>query len=429
MKKVLFLPELLVVSALLAGCTSGDERKNISAGIQTEDVGETQNSTSGEGTNLESAAEQQLQNVAGCGPDAEAREIPPEEFFELLEEQYESRFDSPYSYTSSAGEVARVGAFNFQLNENTTELMSSVTPEPFDTVRYADWEIRWEQFVTLQSSLCDHRAGEVTLQTVRLALDSIFEEKEETLWPGHATNWSSFPYIETGSEVIPANAPKGLAHYTQYITGGGVIIVAGDEVDPEALLAARDSVEYTTSARPEFRQLLKDYHVRISLFMDSSSTLPEFPGTDEPGGFAMGMNDAAMTANAEWICYPGNDVPGGNPVIHELAHTLEHIVFDHENETDFFSQIVPLALAAIEEGYYGDFEQNLEEGTEQDTSQLVGEYWAQVVEGYIMDGGPDFKDSHYSREWIKTNDPGVFELLTAYFPTEEWDYAGTYCRD
>ena len=429
MKKVLSFPALLVISVLLAGCAAGNEEKETSAGIQTEDVGDSQNSNSGEGANLESTDEQQLQGVADCGPDAEAREIPPEEFFGLLEEQYESRFESPYSYTSSAGEVARIGPFNYWLAENTTEFMSSVAPEPFDTVSYAGWEIRWEQFVTLQGSLCDYREGKANLRTVRLALDSIFEENEETRWPGHAANWPTFPYIETGPEVIPANAPKGLEHYTQYIAGGGVIIVAGDEVDPEALLAARDSVEYMTSARPEFRQLLEDYHVRISLFMDSTSTLPDFAGTDEPGGFAMGMNDAAMTANAEWICYAGNGDPGGNPVIHELAHTLEHIVFDHTNDTDFFSQITPLALAAIEEGYYGHFEQTLEEGTEQDTSHLVGEYWAQVVEGYIMDGGPDFKYSHYSRDWIKKNDPGVFELLTDYFPTEEWDYVGTYCRD
>ena len=58
----------------------------------------------------------------------------------------------------------------------------------------------------------------------------------------------------------------------------------------------------------------------------------------------------------------------------------------------------------------------------------MGEYWAQVVEGYIMDGGPRFKDSHYSRDWIETNDPEVFDLLTEYFPTEEWDYVNAHCE-
>ena len=304
--------------------------------------------------------------------------------------------------------------------------MSSTTPEPFHTVRYGDWDIRWEQFVTLHTALCDHRDGKGNLKPVRLALDDIF--KEEGRWPGHAADWPTFAYVETGREVIPANSPEGLEHYTQYITGGGVMIVAGDDVAPEALLSAHDAVEYMTSARPEFRAILRDYHVRISLFTETAGILPEFPGDDEPGGFAMGMNDAAMTANAEWLCYPGNNVPGGNPVIHELAHTIEHIVFEHENDTDFFTQIVPLALAAIDEGSYGNYEQNLSEGTEQDTSHLVAEYWAQVVEGYIMDGGPGFKNSHWSRDWIKTNDPGVFDLVAEYFPTEEWDYVDAHCE-
>ena len=361
-----------------------------------------------------------------CGFDAQAQEVPAEQFFALLEEQYQSLYESPFNYTSSAGEVARFGAFNYWLAENTAEFMSLTTPKPFDTVRYANWDIRWEQFVTLQTALCNHRDGEANLKPVRLALDDIF--REEGRWPGHSADWPTFAYVETGREVIPANSPEGLEHYTQYITGGGVMIVAGDDVDPEALLSAHDAVEYMTAARPEYRAILQGYHVRISLFTETTDTLPEFQGTDEPGGFAMGMNDAAMTANAEWVCYPGNDNRGGNTVIHELAHTLEHIVFEHENNTDFFSRIVPLALAAINKGSYGNYEQNLPEGTEQDTSHLVGEYWAQVVEGYIMDGGYGFKNSHYSRDWIEANDPEVFDLIIEYFPTEKWDYVGTHCE-
>lgn len=361
-----------------------------------------------------------------CGFDAQAQEVPAEQFFALLEEQYQSLYESPFNYTSSAGEVARFGAFNYWLAENTAEFMSLTTPKPFDTVRYANWDIRWEQFVTLQTALCNHRDGEGNLKPVRLALDDIF--REEGRWPGHSADWPTFAYVETGREVIPANSPEGLEHYTQYITGGGVMIVAGDDVDPEALLSAHDAVEYMTAARPEFRAILQGYHVRISLFTETTDTLPEFQGTDEPGGFAMGMNDAAMTANAEWVCYPGNNNRGGNPVIHELAHTLEHIVFDHENNTDFFSRIVPLALAAINKGSYGNYEQNLPEGTEQDTSHLVGEYWAQVVEGYIMDGGYGFKNSHYSRDWIEANDPEVFDLIIEYFPTEKWDYVDAHCE-
>ena len=36
-----------------------------------------------------------------------------------------------------------------------------------------------------------------------------------------------------------------------------------------------------------------------------------------------------------------------------------------------------------------------------------------------MDGGPDFKNSHYSHEWIKENYPDIYDLITRYFPTEK----------
>ena len=52
---------------------------------------------------------------ANCGFDAQAQEVPAEEFFALLEEHYQSRRASPFNYTSSAGEVATVGAFNYSL--------------------------------------------------------------------------------------------------------------------------------------------------------------------------------------------------------------------------------------------------------------------------------------------------------------------------
>ncbi len=77
-----------------------------------------------------------------CGFDAQAQEVPAEQFFALLEEQYQSLYESPFNYTAGAGEVARFGAFNYWLAENTVEFMSLTTPQPFDTVRCAKWDIR-----------------------------------------------------------------------------------------------------------------------------------------------------------------------------------------------------------------------------------------------------------------------------------------------
>ena len=62
-----------------------------------------------------------------------------------------------------------------------------------------------------------------------------------------------------------------------------------------------------------------------------------------------------------------------------------------------------------------------------ETSDLVGEYWAITVEGYIIER-EGFKDSHDTREWIEENNPDLYELITRYFPTEPWP-DGMFCPD
>lgn len=122
----------------------------------------------------------------------------------------------------------------------------------------------------------------------------------------------------------------------------------------DAMLAVYDRVMYMTSARPEFHEILKGNGVSISLFgpEGDSSVLPEFQYTDEPGGFAMGMTDVAMTANAGWLCYPGNRDEGGDPVLHEMVHTINHIVFEQINKTYFYERIYYLALSAIDKNVF-----------------------------------------------------------------------------
>jgi hypothetical protein len=46
----------------------------------------------------------------------------------------------------------------------------------------------------------------------------------------------------------------------------------------------------------------------------------------------------------------------------------------------------------------------------------------QSVEGYILNGGPDFTNSRFSHEWIEENDPDMCDLITRYFPSEDFAY-------
>lgn len=230
-------------------------------------------------------------------------------------------------------------------------------------------------------------------------------------WSAHASRWGEFEYIDTGRRVIVSPSPVGLEYYTKYTAGAGIIIVAGEKVDDGALLATRDAFIYMTSARPEMRGILQRNHARLSLFTKNASQLPEYgpEKTGEVGGFAQGRSDANMTANATMLCYPGNLSAGGNPAIHELGHTINHLVFEETNETYWYDRIIPLANAARENG-------TMEAGSP------LGEYWAQAVEGYIMNKGSDFRGEFPTRADIAINHPGLYELLTRYLPTEEWDY-------
>ena len=66
------------------------------------------------------------------------------------------------------------------------------------------------------------------------------------------------------------------------------------------------------------------------------------------GGFAMSETDATMPVNASWLCYPGNKNIGGNPLYHEMAHSLQHIIFESMNDLEFYELLPDLIDQAYE---------------------------------------------------------------------------------
>jgi hypothetical protein len=332
---------------------------------------------------------------------------------------FDVRNNRLYSFVSKSGSVARNGPFSLWLYDELYQIATKFRPKNFEKV--ARQGIDWKDYENFENALCNAHLGSGTIREVLISSNVLWGRGKD--WSGFAGSWESFPYIETGRKVIKSPSPKGLSHYKKYIAAGGVIIVGGSNVPDGAFYSSYDAVMYMTSEWPGVREKLKQNEARISLFYGpNTSELPEYSNEEEPGGFSMGLTDTSMTANASWLCFPGNWNKGGNPVIHELVHSLNHIVFETTNETYFYERVYDLALSAIERGIYGDFEQHLQDGEEQDISHLVGEYWAISVEGYIMNRGPRFKSSHYSREWIKENDPGVYELIRRYYPKADWTY-------
>ena len=420
----------LVLLLLLPFCTVGDEpssnesvvenslgEESIDTGSSEENNKETDSSDS-KSNDTESVKISNLRDK--CEIFAESKLIESDEYFFILGDDIDDRQrQSKYSHPSGA----QNGPFQTWTYEEAVRISSEILPEEFDKINpfENDIGITWEKFEAFADALCFAYENGTGLRNVTITHADLMGRSSEIL--GFAGNWENFPYIETGPEVIESPSPKGLEFYTKYTTVSGVIIVGGPDVPDEAVLAARRSLEYQLSARPDFHQLLQESNVRVSLFGPDGDTseLPEYKDTAEIGGFAMMSIDASMTANAGWLCYEGNRDDEGDPVIHEMAHTLNHIVFEATNELYFYENIYKLAEEAIENGDWEEGAQAIADGVP--LSDMIGEFFAINTENFIISNSPDLK--YGTRENIKEYNPAMYELYSRYYPTEPW----SYCND
>ena len=420
----------LVLLLLLPFCTVGDEpssnesvvedslgEESIDTGSSEENNKETDSSDS-KSNDTESVKISNLRDK--CEIFAESKLIESDEYFFILGDDIDDRQrQSKYSHPSGA----QNGPFQTWTYEDAVRISSEILPEEFDKINpfENDTGITWEKFEAFADALCFAYENGTGLRNVTITHADLMGRSSEIL--GFAGNWENFPYIETGPEVIESPSPKGLEFYTKYTTVSGVIIVGGPDVPDEAVLAARRSLEYQLSARPDFHQLLQESNVRVSLFGPDGDTseLPEYKDTAEIGGFAMMSIDASMTANAGWLCYEGNRDDEGDPVIHEMAHTLNHIVFEATNELYFYENIYKLAEEAIENGDWEEGAQAIADGVP--LSDMIGEFFAINTENFIISNSPDLK--YGTRENIKEHNPAMYELYSRYYPTEPW----SYCND
>ena len=415
----------LVLLLFLPFCTVGEESN------QSENVIEDskENNSSNENTEVVESSDSKpsdkesakISNLREkCEIFANSKEIESDEYFFILGDDIDDRHrQSKYSHPSGA----QNGPFQTWTYEDAVRISSEIIPEEFDKINpfENDIGITWEKFEAFADALCFAYENGKGLRNVTITHADLMGRSSEIL--GFAGNWENFPYIETGAEVIESPSPEGLEFYTKYTTVSGVIIVGGPDVPDEAVLAARRSIEYQLSARPDFHQLLQESNVRISLFGPDGDTseLPEYKDTAEIGGFAMMSIDASMTANAGWLCYEGNRDDEGDPVIHEMAHTLNHIVFEATNELYFYENIYKLAEEALENGDWEEGAQAIADGVP--LSDMIGEFFAINTENFIISNSPDLK--YGTRENIKENNPAMYELYARYYPIEPW----SYCND
>ena len=421
MKKTILI---IFLSLTLSVCGGNEESDNQIITTSQEDKIEntetqvSESSSQSETNNEKSDKISKLRDK--CEIFVNASTIEAEEYFFILGDDIDIlQRESIYNHPSGA----QNGPFQTWTFNEAVKISSEIIPEEFDVINPFENNIgiTWEKFEEFADALCFAYENDKGLRNVTILHAELMGRSNELL--AFASNWEPFPYIETGPEVIEAPSPQGLEFYTKYTTTSGVIIVAGPDVPDEAILAGRRSLEYQLSARPDFHEILKDNLVRVSLFGPDgdSSVLPEYKDHGEIGGFAMMSTDVSMTANAGWFCYEGNRDDSGDPLIHEMAHTLNHIVFESINEIYFYENIYKLAEESIENGDWEEGAQAIAEGVP--LSDMIGEFFAINTENFIISNNPDLK--YGTRDNIKEYNPEMYELYSRYYPTEPW----SYCND
>lgn len=143
----------------------------------------------------------------------------------------------------------------------------------------------------------------------------------------------------------PVAQPDG--YYAQTLETRGVLIKAGSNVDPKALLVVKDTVDLMLAAgsRRGLPECLKkaDAFIAIIPWDEKISVLPEFahlkgrkhpydgsPLDDVRG--ALAHKHEAATNEENVLNLPSNIAPGIDTTMHEFAHIIQEICFTSEEQ-------------------------------------------------------------------------------------------------
>jgi hypothetical protein len=226
--------------------------------------------------------------------------------------------------------------------------------------------------------------------------------------------------------------------YKKYADAHGIPIVSSEKVPDQALLMARDIVQFMLSERPDLRRELirKKWKVAIMAETELTYDIPEhrkyrlLPKIDDerltpqqrenynkPGGVGTmtgeqywngrgrgfgGEPDGENTtscAEENLLGYPGTRYFGQSLLVHEFSHgIMRGAIYTVDQE---YRKAVEDAYAAAKKqglrtavGYYGN---------------NLNEYWAGGNEAYTYSNGN-------TREWLLENDPRLYELVSKVMP-------------
>ncbi len=237
-----------------------------------------------------------------------------------------------------------------------------------------------------------------------------------------------FPVVETGDSVI--TPPEGVhPFYKKYINADGVVIVSSENVPDSALRAARRTVLFISSKRPDVLQAMRKHNPRISIMAvnENASDLPEFgPRSDGEWGLGQMPGSPTTLVSVKGICFPENKDYFANALLHEFVHMIHNLGMP-EVEPEVLDEIYTAYLSAVKKGLFTAPKDEPLEGITPFDAYGDDEYFTHAVNAWydlneswpgpwmdvkIGEKGPPSG----TKAQLKEQDPAIFEIISRFFP-------------
>lgn len=253
---------------------------------------------------------------------------------------------------------------------------------------------------------------------------------------------SNQPLVTSFPQAILSKPPSGYnfdPFYKKYADAFGIPVISSENVSDDALLIARDIINYMLLKRPDIREGMIKLGARLSIigknemqtdlpecrdwkkpaFNDVRLTPRERENYYKPGGIASmtdrgywdqrarGMGGIQTScAEENLLGIPGTRYFGENIMVHEFSHNIMAVL--QTIDKDFVKEIYAAYEAAKEKGLYKD----------QYAINTVAEYWAEGSQWWFwsnfefMDGTTRLQ----SPEDLKKYDPTLYALFERVYP-------------
>lgn len=218
--------------------------------------------------------------------------------------------------------------------------------------------------------------------------------------------------------------------YAQYLSAGGLPIVASGKVSQFALLEARYLIDKMLDGRDDIRAKMVANKVRYSIMaVDEMTTkIPEHSDL-EPAKYwdrrarGLGASHARPSVSCgeeNLLRYPGDPYWQESLLLHEFAHAI-HLMALVDLDPTFDKRLREAYQTAVKEGLW----QGKYAGSNKN------EYWAEGVQSWFDDNRPPDHDHNHvnTREELREYDPRLAKLIVEVFGDKEWRYQKPADRD